>query len=63
LEHDVSESRNVAAEFPQVVEDLLQAAQRARQELGDRLTDTTGTGTRPPGKLLPADARLIWEKE
>jgi arylsulfatase A len=62
LERDVAETRNVATEFPQVVAELLEAAQGARLELGDRLTDTHGSGTRPPGKLQPEDARLVWEK-
>jgi len=51
LAADLSESRNVAAEYPQVMQRLLAEAEQARAELGDALTKRTGAGTREPGRL------------
>jgi arylsulfatase len=48
---DVGETRNVAADHPDVVRRLLAHAEAARAELGDALTQRTGTGTREPGRL------------
>lgn len=44
LELDISESRNVAEQNPAIVEDLLQLADKAREELGDY--DRIGTEAR-----------------
>ncbi len=60
LAADVAETTDVAVSHPEVVAELMAAAERARAELGDRLTDRQGTGVRPPGKLAPADLRLTW---
>jgi arylsulfatase A-like enzyme len=62
LDNDVSEKKNVLKEFPEVVQELSGAAERARADLGDRLTDRQGSGTRPVGKLDVGDERLplIW---
>jgi arylsulfatase A-like enzyme len=49
LKDDVGERRNVAAEHPLVVEDLLKVAARAREELGDSITKTRGRAVRPAG--------------
>ena len=51
LENDISETSDVAADYPKIVEDLLIHAEKARAELGDKLTERTGTGTRTVGKL------------
>lgn len=51
LENDVSESRDVASEYPEVVKQLKAAAAIARADLGDTLVPTTGNGTRPPGRI------------
>ncbi len=59
---DRSETTDVKDQHPEVVTRLLEVAQRARQELGDQLTETKGTGQRPAGKMEPGDRRLIWEK-
>lgn len=53
LETDISESHNLADEYPEVVERLTQLADRERQELGDALTDITGKGNREPGRIDP----------
>ena len=49
LYDDVSCQRNVAAEHPDVVARLMQMADQARDDLGDK--DRRGKGQRPPGKI------------
>ncbi len=56
LSSDVSETRNVAADNPDVVKRLLAEAEKARAELGDSLTKRTGAGVRQPGRLPSAAA-------
>lgn len=53
LQADIGESKNVAAQNPDLVKRLLALAERAREDLGDTLTDRKGAGIRKPG-LLPA---------
>lgn len=50
LQDDPAETRNVAAENPQIVQRLEALAEKARAELGDALTQRTGSGNRPPGR-------------
>ena len=50
LQNDVGETKNVAEAHPEVVERLTAAAERARAELGDLLTDREGSGVRLPGR-------------
>ncbi len=47
---DISESRNVAREHPDIVHRLEGLAEIARGELGDRLRQRKGSGGRPPGR-------------
>jgi arylsulfatase A-like enzyme len=49
LEQDVGETTNVADQHPQVVRQLLELAEKAREELGDSLTGRQGRGVRPCG--------------
>jgi arylsulfatase A len=49
LEKDLSETTNVIAQHPDVGQKLLAEAERARQELGDSLTQRVGKGVRKPG--------------
>ncbi|MEZ5038842.1 MAG: sulfatase [Saprospiraceae bacterium] len=49
LRNDISETKNVATEHPEVVQSLLEQAEKARAELGDKLTDRVGSGNRPIG--------------
>lgn len=51
LEKDVSESRDVAKEHPEVVARLQQLAERARADLGDALLKRAGANVREPGRL------------
>ncbi|HVW37735.1 MAG TPA: sulfatase [Pirellulales bacterium] len=49
VHNDVSETREVSQDHPEVVERLLAMAARARQELGD--VDQPGRGQRPAGQV------------
>ncbi len=62
LDEDVSESNNVIAKHPEVVEELTAAADRAREDLGDTLVKRSGSGVRPAGKMGKDDERLplVW---
>lgn len=60
LHNDLGETKNVADQHPDVVQRLQQAAEQAREELGDRLTGRKGKGVRPVGRLEPGDQRLNW---
>ena len=51
LSTDIGESRDVAAEHPEVVERLTALANEMRAELGDELTGVKGTGNREPGRI------------
>jgi arylsulfatase A-like enzyme len=50
LESDIGETRNVAAENPEVVARLRQHAERIRADLGDSRTRQEGNGVRPAGQ-------------
>jgi arylsulfatase len=51
LTTDIGEGRDVSSQHPQIVQQLLAEAERARAELGDGLTHRTGQGTRQPGRI------------
>ena len=51
LENDVGEQHNVIDKHPEVVSRLQALAERARDDLGDSLTDREGRNRRPPGRL------------
>jgi len=53
LAHDPGETRDVAAEHPDIVGELEALAERTRRDLGDRLQDVRGAGVRAPGRLAP----------
>lgn len=50
LENDVSETTDVAAKHPDVMRRLEALAEKARQDLGDSLTNRVGNGIREPGR-------------
>ena len=62
LDADVSETTNVYDQYPEAVKQLTAAAERAREDLGDKLTKRKGNGLRPIGKLEPGDEELplVW---
>lgn len=49
LESDLEETRDVAAEHPDVLAELQAIAEAARDDLGDTLTGRAGSGVRPAG--------------
>ena len=51
LETDIGESKDVAAEHPEVVARLSALADGIRGELGDALTGVEPTARRPPGRI------------
>ncbi len=51
LEDDIGEQHNVAEEYPDVVKRLLDLAERARDDLGDSLTNRKGRNCRPAGTI------------
>jgi arylsulfatase len=51
LENDISETTNVAEQYPEVVAQITSLADQKRLELGDALTQQEGAGTRPPGTV------------
>jgi arylsulfatase A len=54
---DPGETRDVAAEHPQVVAELLERVQAMREELGDELTGIEGRSAREPGRTtVPFEA-------
>jgi arylsulfatase A-like enzyme len=53
LHADIAESRDVAAEHPEIVARLKAMADAMRQDLGDKLTEVKGSGQREPGRLPP----------
>jgi arylsulfatase A len=64
LDNDISETKNVLDDYPEVVTELQAAAERARTDLGDKLTRREGNGIRPAGKLEADDETLAldWTK-
>lgn len=56
LNADIRESKDVAAEHPEIVRQLEQEAERARKDLGDALTKQKGENRREPGRLPTASA-------
>lgn len=63
LDADVSETKNVIEEHPDVVQRLQAAAERGREDLGDKLTNRKGRGIRQAGRLGANDERLplLWK--
>ena len=50
LGDDIGESKNVAAQNPEIVQRLEALAESAREDMGDKLTGRIGKGTREPGR-------------
>ena len=51
LNKDISETTNVAAQYPEVVEKIKSLAHDMRKELGDNLYGIEGTENRSAGKI------------
>jgi arylsulfatase A-like enzyme len=54
LDDDVGETTDLSARHPEVVERLKALAERAREDLGDTLTQRAGKGLRPSGRVAQA---------
>lgn len=54
LEDDPSETKNVAEEYPDIVQEIEGLANAMRSRLGDALLDIHGSETREPGRLNEA---------
>lgn len=52
VENDISETKNVAKEHPNVVEEIKMLANEMRSRLGDSLLELEGSETREPGRLV-----------
>jgi arylsulfatase len=59
LEKDIGETTNVAHEFPEIVGQLQEYADEARQDLGDG-DAYPGKNCRPPGRV--SDPRMLIER-
>ncbi len=55
LDQDMAESKDLAKQYPDVVERLQALAEKAREELGDSAKHQEGKGVRPPGRLFEHD--------
>lgn len=51
LSTDPSETKDLHSNFPEVVGQLQEFAEQAREDMGDKLTNRKGTGAREPGKI------------
>ena len=52
LKNDISETTDVAEQFPDIVAQMLVLADSCRAELGDALTGMVGNGNREPGRIV-----------
>ncbi|MDF1823140.1 MAG: sulfatase [Verrucomicrobiales bacterium] len=62
LSKDMGEKENLAESMPEKVAELMEFAEAARVELGDKLTGREGVGTREPGRLTEEE-RIALEKK
>jgi len=53
LQSDISQMKDISGQHPEIVEQLLVEAEKARIELGDALTKRDGQGNRPAGRRAP----------
>jgi arylsulfatase A len=60
LKEDIGETKNVAADHPDIVNKLQNSAEQWRDELGDSLTKRVGKAIRRHGQLTPQDPQLTW---
>lgn len=54
LQGDISQTKDVAADHPDIVKRLEAFAEKMRADLGDTLTKRKGAGVREPGRISPA---------
>jgi hypothetical protein len=51
LKNDISETTNLADQYPGIVKELQELGERAREDLGDEATGRIGKGVRPSGLI------------
>ena len=51
LESDVNETENVIDDNPEIAKELLMRGDEVRAKLGDKITETTGSENREPGRI------------
>jgi hypothetical protein len=59
LDEDIEEQNNVVDKYPEIVEKLKKIGEKARHELGDRLTGIKGNENREPGRI--GESRVKFE--
>lgn len=59
LARDVGETTDVAEAHPEVMARMMQLAERARADMGDKLTDREGPGRREPGRAADSQQPAI----
>lgn len=62
LESDIGEANNVIDAHPEIAQKLMAEAERAREELGDTVTGTEGTGCRPVGFVEDAKPLTTYDE-
>ncbi len=63
LEADVGETTDVATEHPEVVAELRVHIERARADLGDGVSSTTGADVRPVGRVDNPVPLTVWNPD
>jgi arylsulfatase A-like enzyme len=53
LDADIGETTDVIDKYPSIVARLQRHADRAREDLGDKITGAVGKGRRPCGQVAP----------
>jgi hypothetical protein len=59
LDNDIGETKNLAAQYPQIVEELKNIAGSARAKPGDRILNKKGKGVRKPGRIYQEKEKVI----
>jgi len=63
LVEDIGETRNLAAEQPNVVAELQELLEEAREDLGDALTGRPGANCRPVGRVENPVPLTVYEED
>jgi len=62
LDRDVGEERNVFDEHPDVVAELMEVAEEAREDLGDTIKGVAGKGCRPVGEVPDPKPLCVYDE-
>ena len=58
---DIGEENNVIEQYPEIVSELMAEAEKARQDLGDAITENEGTGKRPAGLVENSKPLAVYD--